>query len=68
MGLNYHIAPIKGLLSVPNVINNKVKSILENKEKIYGTMKTVDNSIKRIKTILEQKYLLLIMQQKILSK
>ena len=68
MGLNYRIAPIKGLLSVPNVINNKVKSILENKEKIYGTMKTVDNSIKRIKTILEQKYLLLIMQQKILSK
>ena len=55
MGLNYHNARIKGFLSVPNVINNKVKSILKNKEKIYYTIKTVDNSIKRIKTILEQK-------------
>ena len=51
IGLNYLIAPIKGLLSVPKIINNKIEHFVEKKEKIYDTIKTVDNSIKGIKKI-----------------
>ena len=47
--LDYFIAPIKGLLSVP-----KMESLLEKKDKIYDSAKTVDNSIKGIKKNLEQ--------------
>ena len=51
IGLNYLIAPIKGLLSVPKIINNKIEHFVEKKEKIYDTIKIVDNSIKGIKKI-----------------
>ena len=51
IGLNYLIAPIKGLLSVPKIINNKIEHFVKKKEKIYDTIKIVDNSIKGIKKI-----------------
>ena len=47
MGINDLIAPIKGLLSVPKIIYNKIENFLG--KKIYDTIKTVDNSAKGIK-------------------
>ena len=49
LGINYLIAPIKGLLSVLKFIDNEFKNVLKNKNKISGTIKTVDSSIKDIK-------------------
>ena len=46
IGLEYGIGPIKGLLSMPKTINNKIENLLEVKEESYDTIKTVDNSIK----------------------
>ena len=51
LGINYLIAPIKGLLSVLKFIDNEFKNVLKNKNKISGTIKTVDSSIKDIKKI-----------------
>ena len=42
--LKYAIAPIKGLLLVSQFIDNKLKSVLKNKDKISDTIKTVDSS------------------------
>ena len=50
-GLEYTIAPIKRLLSVPQFIDNKLKNVLKTKNKISDTIKTVDSSIKGIKKI-----------------
>ena len=49
LGINYLIAPIKGLLSVLKFIDNEFKNVSKNKNKISGTIKTVDSSIKDIK-------------------
>ena len=49
LGINYLIAPIKGLLSVLKFIDNEFKNVLKNNNKISGTIKTVDSSIKDIK-------------------
>ena len=54
ISLNYFIAPFKGLLSVPKIINNKITHFLEKKNKIYDTFNTVDNSINSIKILLNQ--------------
>ena len=48
IGLDYLIAPIKVLFSVPKIVNNKRQFFSENKDKTYDTIKTVDNSIKGI--------------------
>ena len=42
---------IKGLESMPKFIDNKRTNVLNNKDKIFDTVKTVDNSIKGIKSI-----------------
>ena len=34
IGLEYAIAPIKGLVSAPKIINNKIENLLEKKEKL----------------------------------
>ena len=52
LGINYLIAPIKGLLSVLKFIDNEFKNVLKNKNKISGTIKTVDSTIKDIKKFL----------------
>ena len=49
IGLNYLIAPIKGLTSLLQFINNKLKNVLQNKDKPSDTIKTVESSIKSIK-------------------
>ena len=54
ISVNYFIAPFKGLLSLPKIINNKIKHFLEKKKKIYDTFKTADNSINSIKKLLGQ--------------
>ena len=36
---------------MPKFIDNKFKNLLKNKEKMFNTIKTVDNSIKGIKSI-----------------
>ena len=41
------------MLSVPQVINNKLKNVLKNEDKISNTIKTIDSSIKGIKKPLE---------------
>ena len=53
LGINYLIAPIKELLSVPKFIANEFKNVLKNKDKIPGTIKTVDSSIKDIKNFFQ---------------
>ena len=46
------IAPLtKGLESLSKLIDKKFKNVLKNKDKIFDTIKTVDNSIKSIKRI-----------------
>ena len=47
--LNYLIAPIKGLTSLPQFINNKLKNVLKNKDKSSDKIKTVESSIIGIK-------------------
>ena len=42
---------IKGLESMPKYVDNKLKYLLKNREEIFDTIKTVDNSIKGIKSI-----------------
>ena len=42
---------IKRLESIPKFIDNKLKNVLKNKEKIFDTIKTVHNSIKGVKSI-----------------
>ena len=42
---------IKGLKSMPECIDNKLKNVLKNEDKIFDTVKTVDNFIKGIKSI-----------------
>ena len=42
---------IKGLESMPKYVDNKLKYLLKNREKIFDSIKTVDNSIKGIKSV-----------------
>ena len=51
MGLNDLIAPIKRLLSLPEFIDDKLRNVLKNKDKISDTIKTVASSIKDIKEL-----------------
>ena len=51
IGLSYAIAPIKGQLSAPEFMDNKLKNVLKNKDKISNTIKTVDSSIQGLKKL-----------------
>ena len=42
---------IKGLQSMSECIDNKLENFLKNEDKIFDTVKTVDNFIKGIKSI-----------------
>ena len=42
IGLRYLIAPIKGLFSVSQFIDNKLKNVLKNKDKISNTIKQLN--------------------------
>ena len=51
MGLNDLIAPIKRLVSLPEFIDDKLRNVLKNKDKISDTIKAVASSIKDIKEL-----------------
>ena len=45
------IAPFKAMLSVHKFIDNKLKNVSKNKDKIFDAIKRVDNSVKEIKKL-----------------
>ena len=42
---------IRGLETMPEFIHNKFKNVLKNKDKVFDTIRTVENSVKGIKSI-----------------